>query len=111
MTSDSRGRLSLQFFKIIDALYILKVFTLSGVCAASSPSGRAFCFYALRFAAAASHRPTNKLHQAGMGGVNVCEANLTPRGAKHIAPPVLLFYTVYNGGSKPPPYEEITSNR
>ena len=30
MTSDRRGRRSLQFCKIIDALYILKGFALSG---------------------------------------------------------------------------------
>ena len=52
----------------------------------SLPEG-AFLFLCIIFSAVASHRPTSKSHQTGRGGVNVCEANLTPRGAKHIAPP------------------------
>ena len=63
-------------FMSLTATYFI-TYTLSGVCAASSPSGRAFCFSALRFSAAdicfatrgvkfatqtLSHRPTYKFY-------------------------------------------------
>ena len=96
MTSDRRGRRSLQFCKIIDALYILKGFATSGrrgadsyrfkidaektytlfLCALSlsplrvqlPPGGSLFVSLRLAFTAT-SHRPTKKLHQAGRAGV------------------------------------------